>query len=280
MSSVLAAEPFRVSYVGEAALRLLAPYSAATAPAAALLAAAPLAVPVLAALGTVAAARALAPVPAAAAAAAARAPLVSATDWAAYRARGAWLPLSWALAALFLLGAHAAAPALWRALPALLGTDDPMALFVASVMLPNTGLTLVGNLFFGALYFLRLPAVEACRIGVRRPWPWSEEAAPAARAAFWRLLPRSVLRVVLNHVSLVPTLALQHLLFAWLGYFETSASKLPSLPEFLLQLAVCVIVEDVVFYHVHRLLHVSYIYPWVHKIHHEWHMPIALASEQ
>jgi len=257
--------------------RLLAPYAPLAAPVTSLLVAAPLTIPILAVVGTVAAARALAPAPPTDTAV--RGPLISAADWAAYRARGVWLPLSWLLAAAFLVGSHAAGPLAWGALERLVGAD-PMVLFVAAVVLPNAGLTLTGNLFFWFLYYFRFPSVEARRIDTaRRPWPWAPDAKPAARAAFWALLPRSIARVVMNHAGLVPALALQHVLFGYLGMFDTSRETLPSLPAFLAQLAVCVVVEDVVFYHVHRILHVPWIYPHVHKIHHEWSHPIALASE-
>jgi sterol desaturase/sphingolipid hydroxylase (fatty acid hydroxylase superfamily) len=36
--------------------------------------------------------------------------------------------------------------------------------------------------------------------------------------------------------------------------------------------------EDILFYYVHRLLHVSYFYEKIHKIHHRWTVPICISA--
>jgi len=46
----------------------------------------------------------------------------------------------------------------------------------------------------------------------------------------------------------------------------------------LMQVAFCVLVEEVLFYYSHRLLHYGPIYQTIHKIHHEFRAPIAMAA--
>ncbi|KAM7350130.1 fatty acid hydroxylase domain-containing protein 2-like [Cochliomyia hominivorax] len=51
--------------------------------------------------------------------------------------------------------------------------------------------------------------------------------------------------------------------------------QLPTLKTFLLQLAIMSVLEEALFYYVHRLLHHRSIYKYFHKKHHEWTAPIA-----
>jgi len=69
--------------------------------------------------------------------------------------------------------------------------------------------------------------------------------------------------------------------FAWLRSWRLQYKPLVApqkyevnvLPEFhwvLIELAVCVIVEEFLFYYCHRMLHHKRIYKYIHKKHHEW----------
>jgi sterol desaturase/sphingolipid hydroxylase (fatty acid hydroxylase superfamily) len=49
------------------------------------------------------------------------------------------------------------------------------------------------------------------------------------------------------------------------GWFNTNPEDIPSLWTFIWQLAVCFVVEDVLFYFAHRALHLPAFYPKVHK---------------
>lgn len=54
--------------------------------------------------------------------------------------------------------------------------------------------------------------------------------------------------------------------------------RLPSLLEFVTQICLCVLVEEITFYYSHRILHSKYFYRTVHKQHHEWTAPVALSA--
>ena len=45
------------------------------------------------------------------------------------------------------------------------------------------------------------------------------------------------------------------------------------------QIVVFMLVEDLLFYWAHRALHLSFIYPYVHKVHHQFRTSIGIASE-
>lgn len=53
----------------------------------------------------------------------------------------------------------------------------------------------------------------------------------------------------------------------------------PPLTEFLVHIAACCVLREVMFYYSHRLLHVPSLYRLVHKIHHRFTAPVALAAQ-
>ncbi len=45
-----------------------------------------------------------------------------------------------------------------------------------------------------------------------------------------------------------------------------------------LQLISIYILEDIIFYTIHRLLHTQFLYKHIHYIHHEWNIPVAMRT--
>lgn len=202
--------------------------------------------------------------------------LVSEDDWRTYKGRGAWLLVAWTLGALFACLPILVQPA-WPSIMALF--PNHLWAFVIGCWSMNAGITLVGNIVFAAVYAANLPLFEQYKINRDQPWPWRNRDA-ATRQRFWAHVRWSVGRVCFNNfVMVVPSLLLSFYQFRPHGMFSWSVEDFPSLFTFLWQLAACLLIEDTMFYWGHRTLHQKWLYPHIHKVHHEYHHPIALSSE-
>ncbi|KAJ8266864.1 hypothetical protein GJAV_G00135570 [Gymnothorax javanicus] len=90
-------------------------------------------------------------------------------------------------------------------------------------------------------------------------------------------LRHAVKTVLLNQVFLsMPMLWLAFPAMRWRG--EPCSLELPTFHRVLLEIAVCGLLEEVLFYYSHRLFHHPAIYKHIHKIHHEWTAPIGVIS--
>nr|XP_002127353.1 fatty acid hydroxylase domain-containing protein 2 [Ciona intestinalis] len=87
---------------------------------------------------------------------------------------------------------------------------------------------------------------------------------------------KGILVVVLNEVMGGAFLYLCYPLFLWRGV--SCGPELPTFQCVLLHLVACVLVEEVLFYYSHRLLHHPKLYKHVHKVHHEWTAPIGIVG--
>ena len=78
----------------------------------------------------------------------------------------------------------------------------------------------------------------------------------------------SVVRVVVvnNFLVGVPALLAIYIPLHAAGFFPVAASALPSLPAFVVELLVALVVEDTAFYWSHRLLHTPALYARIHKV--------------
>lgn len=54
---------------------------------------------------------------------------------------------------------------------------------------------------------------------------------------------------------------------------------LPSISEIVIQIAVGMVLRDTLLYYAHRVLHHPYLYKHLHKVHHQFTAPVALASQ-
>lgn len=55
--------------------------------------------------------------------------------------------------------------------------------------------------------------------------------------------------------------------------------ELPDLPTFTANIIFCLICEDLMFHFLHRFLHWRPIYPYIHKLHHDYTTTVSIASE-
>ena len=123
---------------------------------------------------------------------------------------------------------------------------------------------------YGLFYWLEHPAIERYKDN-QVPWPWISDPE-------WKKkLKKSVLLLFINRGIVTGTLG-------YLGIrsgaakFRVHYSDLPSFPVFFGQVIFLMLVEDFAFYWAHRLLHQKWIYPYVHKLHHEYYNSIVISS--
>jgi len=90
---------------------------------------------------------------------------------------------------------------------------------------------------------------------------------------------KCILNVLLNQfLVMLPFNVLLYYLVVANGGLIINA-PLPTLNTILWQGLVCIVVEDILFYYSHRLLHSPYFYQRIHKVHHQFRAPIGMASE-
>lgn len=124
---------------------------------------------------------------------------------------------------------------------------------------------------FLALDACRCPRVLAAKIQPERPYSLSGKEGKPAQPS----LRRVCVRVALLQACIVaPACAL----LAASGAIDADLSHLPGVLDVLRDLAVCIGVEEVLFYYSHRALHSRALYARIHKVHHRFVAPIALAA--
>nr|CAB3244922.1 fatty acid hydroxylase domain-containing protein 2-like [Phallusia mammillata] len=95
---------------------------------------------------------------------------------------------------------------------------------------------------------------------------------PLSKEDLWKCL-----RVVIpNNVLVALVVFLYFPVFCWRDLPFTE--QLPNLLNLVAQLLGCVVLEEIMFYYVHRLLHIPFLYKHIHKVHHEWKAPIAVSA--
>ena len=128
-------------------------------------------------------------------------------------------------------------------------------------------------LIFFLIYWLEHPFFERYKIS-EDPWPWKGEKRE------WNLFLRNSLTlIVVNNIITYP---FSLLFFGWINDYKSLASfqqkDIPTPFQLFLQIVMFALLEDLIFYLNHRLMHTKLLYP-LHKVHHNYTHPIQLATQ-
>lgn len=127
------------------------------------------------------------------------------------------------------------------------------------------------NLEFLFCYKLKHPFFERYKT-TPDAWPWKSDPVK------WNnTLKKTFKHLFLNHFILLPIFIIPDIVTNNCPY-RFDKESFPKLAEILIQIPMCMLVEDFLFYLSHRLLHTNYFYSKVHKQHHEYVESVAISA--
>jgi len=148
-------------------------------------------------------------------------------------------------------------------------------LFCAVTTVIHTGVFVGMNLLYALCYVLQHPSIEQYKSD-KTVWPWQSESK-SKRDEYWSLLYKSVALVAFIQLIFAPIVA--YVTFAMNDKFFTwTPDELPSTLTQAWQLFSCMVIDDALFYWLHRALHTKYLY-FIHKKHHHFKATVGIASE-
>jgi len=128
------------------------------------------------------------------------------------------------------------------------------------------------NLGLWFIYHIEHPFFEKYKVN-NEPWPWNKNIQK------WnKLICKTLLIVGFNAFIMLP-------LVAMIGYIGNDYNishtydieTLPDTKTMIFSIIFCMICEDFAFHWIHKMLHLPIIYPYIHKIHHEYSTTIGIA---
>ena len=93
----------------------------------------------------------------------------------------------------------------------------------------------------------------------------------------WSLYKKSAIYSVLMQLTITPIILYYMIpLWKWRG-LDLNYDNFITI-ETLIKLIICPFISEFVFFYIHKLCHIPYLYKKIHKIHHEWIIPCAVSA--
>jgi len=128
------------------------------------------------------------------------------------------------------------------------------------------------NFVMWVVYKLESPFFERYKVHDKE-WPWKKNLEE-----WHKLIKETIFYLFINHVIFLPLFLIPY-------YYKNEAisridyQTLPGSFEVIIQTVFFMIVEDASFYWFHRFLHMDFIYPYIHKLHHKYVNTVSIGSE-
>jgi len=132
---------------------------------------------------------------------------------------------------------------------------------------------IIMNFVMWIVYNLEWSFIERYKI-LDSPWPWNQDPEK------WKnLLKKTIISLLINQLIVLPLLIGSDYFISKVSPYRTDLDSFPSSFEIIWQTIVFMVIEDFSFYWTHRALHWDKIYPYIHKIHHQYVYSVSIASE-
>jgi sterol desaturase/sphingolipid hydroxylase (fatty acid hydroxylase superfamily) len=132
----------------------------------------------------------------------------------------------------------------------------------------GSNLVLLGTFWLGVLIYLAFD-----RFKLFQKYHIQKDKYPSSDQ-----IEKALKLVLFNQLAVqFPFSILAYLMLKGLG-LQFQAEAIPAWYILVIQIIVFILIEDTLFYWSHRLLHLRGLYRSIHKIHHQFHVPTALAS--
>lgn len=158
--------------------------------------------------------------------------------------------------------------AMWPSILENLSSEYLLLIVMCTV---HTGTYFISNMVMYVIYKMKLPFFERYRVS-DKPWPWE------SKPEMWKELLKKTFKILaLSHFVIVP-------LITYLDsrngvIMRTDLESFPEIKEILAQILFFMFCEDFLFYWGHRFLHIPQIYPYIHKVHHEYNITVSISAE-
>jgi len=172
------------------------------------------------------------------------------------------------LSSAFLILIPYFAPLFWPA-----HIEHEKSFYFYYLIIVHSGIFILCNVTMYFIYKLEIDFFERYKVHDYE-WPWNVN-----KSEWVKFLKKSILVIAFNQFVCTPFVLIISQYFQKENIVRTDYESLPSLFEALIQIAFFIICEDFGTYWGHRIFHWNVIYPYIHKIHHQYKNTISISSE-